>query len=366
LKKPSEKIPSFEELMLPLLKYAEDGREYAITDIEKSLAKKFFLTDEQRNRKKPSGYEPFFLGRIRWARLYLRKAGLISNTKKKAHYQITDAGKKFLENKPKKMNAKILMEFTDFSKWKKRIYVDREIPKELPPKEFGIVVLLDFLGTKGIWKQPQSRQLIKKWIEFIQSFENEITSKLKNFGKTSFDAFSDTIIITIIPKNMESALLEISNILSSFIIESMIIQRPLRGCISLGNIIKDRFLVLGNAIDEAEEYYELPQWIGVSATPSTYREIEKIVKKNPKNHGFIFQQVDIPLNSSIEQNAWAINWPEFADPQQIQKMSKNWDEQFENMGDVFHANTKNLSKIRSSLKWRNTIKFFEQDNTAES
>ncbi len=361
-----DEIPSFEKLMLPVLEYAGDGKEHSINDTEEYLAKQFQLTVEQRKKRKPSGYEHYFLGRIRWARLYLRKAGLISNTEKKAHYQITSNGKKFLETKPKSLNTKILMEFPDFKKWKTKIYVDRDLPKNATTKDTGIVVLLDFLGTKGIWKQSNSRQLIKQWVEFIQSFEKEITSKLEMFGTTTFDAFSDTIIITIIPKNMEESLAELSNILSLITIESMIIQRPLRGCISIGKIIKDNSLILGNAIDEAEEYYELPQWIGISATASTHREIEKIIKKRPLNQNLSFQLTDIPLDSSIEQNAWAINWPDFADPQQIQQMSKNWGEKFETMNDVFYANMKDLSKIRSSLKWRNTVKFFEHDNMLES
>jgi len=365
LEKNPPDIPTFEEIMLPLLQYAESGKISKINEAEKYLAKYFQLSQNARNQLKHSGREPTFLNRLRWARLYLKKANLISDPKKD-HFQITESGKNFLKKKPKTLNSKILMGFPEFNKWKNKIYVERKRPKELPlPEEDGIVILLDFLGTKGIWKQPNSKQLIKKWIKFIQIFENEIISNLNTWGKISFDAFSDTIIITIITKNTESALLEISRILSSFIIESMIIQRPLRGCISMGKIIKDKFLILGDAIDEAEEYYELTQWIGISATASTHREIEKIFKKNQNNQNFGFQKVDIPLNSSIEQNAWAVNWPDFTDPQQIQNISKNWDEKYETMDDVFYANMKNLSKLSSSLKWRNTVKFFERENTLE-
>jgi len=154
-------IPNFEELMLPLLEFAKDGNEHSINEAEKHFAKIFQLTSEQKNRKKPSGYEPVFLGRIRWARLYLRKAGLISDTKKKAHYKITPPGKKFLD-KPKPLDTKTLMAYPNFEKWKKKIYVSKKISEALPPEEYGVVILLDFLGTKGIWDQPESEQVIKK------------------------------------------------------------------------------------------------------------------------------------------------------------------------------------------------------------
>jgi len=354
-------IPNFEELMFPLLEYAKDGKIHSINDAEKHLAKKLNLTAEQRNRKKQSGYETFFLGRIRWARLYLRKAGLISDVKKKAHYKITESGKKFLKGGKKTLSSKILLDYPDFKKWQDKISLDRKTSEEKPSKGRGIVVLLDFLGTKGMWKENKSETAIKKWIDFIQRFEDVITTKLKLFGKTSFDAFSDTIIITVITKRIEPALCEISNILSSFIIESMIIQRPLRGCISVGDIIKGKFLVLGNAIDEAEEYYELPQWVGISATPSAHREMEEMHERHPKNSS-VFRKVNIPLRSSIEQNAWAVNWVDFIDPQKIQKLSKYWGETFETMDDIFYANMKNLSKLGGALKWRNTLKFFEETN----
>lgn len=351
-------IPTFEDLMRPLLEFAEDGQEHSINEAEKYFTKKFRLTSEQKNRKKSSGYERIFLGRIRWARLYLRKEGLVSDTKKKAHYKITSSGKKLLDT-PKPIITKTLMDYPNFEKWKKKIYVSKKIHEAIPVEKYGIVVLLDFLGTKGIWKQPSSSQLIKKWVNFIKDFEKEVYAKLKPIGEISFVAFSDTIIITMIPKNMKSALLEVSSLLSSFIIQSMIIQRPLRGCFSIGKIIRDDFLILGSAIDEAEEYYELPQWVGVSATASSHRKIDELFGKFPEDDNFVFRRTMIPLNSSIEQNAWAVNWPDIAEPQKIQEMSKKWDEEFETMHDIFSANIRDISKIGPSLKWRNTIKFFE-------
>jgi len=147
----------------------------------------------------------------------------------------------------------------------------------------------------------------------------------------------------------------------------MIIQRPLRGCFSIGNIIKNESLILGNAIDEAKEYYELPQWVGVSATASTHREIDKIFRKLPEDNNFVFQRTMIPLNSSIEQDAWAVNWPDLAvDPQKIQEMSKKWGKEFETIQDVFYANIEDISKVGPSLKWRNTIKFFEDNTSIEN
>ena len=270
-------IPDFEQLMKPLLEYAIDGKIHSVNNAENHLAKKFNLTKEQKEERKPSGREPKFLGRIRWARLYLKKAGLIFDPKE-AHYKITDFGKKFLKKNPK-INTKILMNVKQFKKWHDKDFRERK-PKLGKAKEGrGIVILIDLLGTKGIVDRMSTKEIIKQWREFTKEFEDQIVSKLRPFDhRVSFNAFSDTIIITVMTNNIHGALQEISDTVSPFIVESMIIGRPMRGCFSVGNIVRDGTLIIGKAISEASKYHELPQWIGISACPSAHQEIENFSK----------------------------------------------------------------------------------------
>jgi hypothetical protein len=68
-------------------------------------------------------------------------------------------------------------------------------------EENGIVVFLDALGMKGIWKRFKPSHVIKMWDDVIGFFkhsldQNHVLLNVKPF----FRALSDTIIITITSK----------------------------------------------------------------------------------------------------------------------------------------------------------------------
>lgn len=359
-------IPDFEEVMLPLLEYAKNRGICAINDVEEFLAKKFNLSKEERHQLKPSGRETTFLNRILWTRLYLKKAGLIFDPKK-AHYQITSQGKTFLEKKPKKIDTEILMTFSEFKRWKNKIKISIKRTRKRKkikkfPKTFGVIILIDALGTKGIWKGQDSGEILKKWTRFNKNIQDSVISGLGSNNDVSFASFSDTIVITASSANIERTLRDVSDFLSDHIIESMIIGMPIRGCFSVGEFYKDKQLIIGPAIDEAAAYYTLPQWIGISASPSANIIIEKMYKKDPNSTGFLFQKCDIPLKKSIEQNAWALNWVDISD-QYVNDNSKVISgKKYDDTLDIIFENLENYSDVGISMKWRNTLKFYELVN----
>ena len=366
LKTHQHKIPSFEEIMFPLLQYSKHGKICSMTNAEKFLADEFQLSQEERNKLKPSGRESIFLNRLRWARLYLKKANLIFDPKKD-HFQITDTGKKFLKNNPKTLNSKILMSFPEFKRWKnkineaKRLTEGKRKVKKLS-KKIGVVILIDALGTKGIWKKNDSSQVLKKWTQFNKNIQDSVLSLLGENNEVSFASFSDTIIITAVSKNIEQTICDISDHLSVHVIESMLIDMPIRGCFSIGEFHKEEQLIIGQAIDEAAGYYTLPQWIGISASPSAHILIEKMFRKDPKKTEELFQKFDIPLKKSIEQNAWALNWVDISDQFVFEYSKIPSDKKFENMRELIYEKLENTSDIDISLKWRNTMKFYEMVN----
>ena len=69
-------IPDYQTIMLPLLEFAGDKKEHHIREAIDYLAEKFSLTAEERKMLLPSGQEPIFDNRVRWAKTYLLKAGL--------------------------------------------------------------------------------------------------------------------------------------------------------------------------------------------------------------------------------------------------------------------------------------------------
>src|SRR5271157_4539609 len=112
-------IPDYETLMLPVLKVAGDGQEHRIGDVVDQLARDFGLTEEERQQILPSGKQATFANRVGWAKTYLVQAGLLEATKR-AHFKITDRGKKSLAEGPPRIDNKYLSQFAEFVQFKER------------------------------------------------------------------------------------------------------------------------------------------------------------------------------------------------------------------------------------------------------
>lgn len=356
-------FPKDEKIRFKLLEFAKDGQIHSIQDAEDYLAKEFKITEEQRRKEKRTGHETLFLHKIRWCRTHLRIADLISDPKK-AHYQITALGEKCLEDNSnlKEITTQTLMKYKKFQAWKKE---NDELKKKKKSNKKakegnGIVIMIDALGTKKILDRMSGKRVTATWRNFTTDLENKISVEISSYGEYTFHSFSDTIMIAIITKKIEEVLYKVSRILTKFIIESMVIDRPIRGCISVGSIIMDDIQVVGNAIEESAKYYELPQWIGISACPSAHRVIEKLQEKNLKKTDSYFQSFDLPLRNSVELGALAVNWTEPANEDFLYFVNEHRKSDFKNMNiyEFFRKSSENILDLGIALKWRNTIKFF--------
>jgi len=110
-------IPSYEEIMLPLLKFLSDEHEHSLSEAQDKLAEHFNLSESELRERLPSGTQPVFRNRLGWARTYMKKAGLVESTKR-AHFKITERGKKLLGENPKSIDAKFLNRYEEFQEFK--------------------------------------------------------------------------------------------------------------------------------------------------------------------------------------------------------------------------------------------------------
>ena len=124
-------IPNYETLMLPMLKYGDEG----ITSFRDAVLKAsddFQLSDEERKVTMPSGPEPFIRPRTGWAITYLVKANLLHRPKR-AYFAITDKGKDVLADNPTAINRKYLEQFPEFVQFQKKkdfqVIRDSRIPR---------------------------------------------------------------------------------------------------------------------------------------------------------------------------------------------------------------------------------------------
>lgn len=108
-------IPSYQELMLPVLALAAEGeiRVPAAADI---IADRLGLTEEEREAMLPSRKQRLLHNRIHWAKFYMSKAGLI-DIPRRGVFTASAAGVRLLESSPSVINVdylKTIPQFADY------------------------------------------------------------------------------------------------------------------------------------------------------------------------------------------------------------------------------------------------------------
>ena len=106
-------IPDYQSCMLPLLHFASDEQEHSLRDSIDGLAQHFVLSDAEQNELLPSGQQFTFTNRVSWAATYMKKAGLLSPTRR-SHFKITQRGLDVLQENPSFINVKFLKRYSEF------------------------------------------------------------------------------------------------------------------------------------------------------------------------------------------------------------------------------------------------------------
>ena len=111
-------IPDYQSIMLPLLKFAGDGKEHSLRETIEFLAQQFRLSEEEQKELLPSGRQATFDNRVGWARTYMKKAGLLDYTRR-GYFCIAERGREVLSQNPTEINAKFLKQFPEFVEFQK-------------------------------------------------------------------------------------------------------------------------------------------------------------------------------------------------------------------------------------------------------
>ncbi|MGL5751297.1 MAG: restriction endonuclease [Paraclostridium sp.] len=106
-------IPTYEELMLPLLKLLSDKNTYTNKQCNEILAKQCNLTEEEKRETLPSKKSPIFYNRVNWAKTYMKKAGLVE-APKRGEVRITNLGQQLLNENPNELKSKDLQRYDSF------------------------------------------------------------------------------------------------------------------------------------------------------------------------------------------------------------------------------------------------------------
>ncbi|HMM81329.1 MAG TPA: restriction endonuclease [Pyrinomonadaceae bacterium] len=106
-------IPTYQEAMLPLLKFAGDQQEHSLSDATKAVSDAFRLTESERNELLQSGRKPIIADRVGWARTYLGQAGLLQSTRR-GFFRISDRGLSLLSTNPISIDDRYLRRYPEF------------------------------------------------------------------------------------------------------------------------------------------------------------------------------------------------------------------------------------------------------------
>lgn len=183
----------------------------------------------------------------------------------------------------------------------------------------GVIILLDALGTKGIWERMSPEHYVKRWLKIREYLQN--IQGIKNLMIVEDHIFSDTVIISMTAfedKCNKLQLLVFASLLSKCLLYEGFTKGLLfRGVISYGSYYTDREIIIGQAIDEAATYYEQPNWMGISLTPGTtswYKKdkIQQYVSKHPPNdyikYNIVYNRCIDGVCKKIVEEGFAINW----------------------------------------------------------
>lgn len=107
-------IPTYEQLMLPLLEVLRNESIYTNKECIDILAEKLNITEKELRELLPSGKKKVFYDRVNWAKTYMKKAGLVE-APRRGTIRITQLGLELLQENPLEIKSKDLLRYSSFN-----------------------------------------------------------------------------------------------------------------------------------------------------------------------------------------------------------------------------------------------------------
>jgi len=142
-------IPTYQELMTPILNLASDGAVRTLSDYEELVVQQFKLTEEERSQMLDSGRQRRLRNRVNWAISDLTRSGLMDRTGRGVTL-ITEQGRRELGDNPGPITRASLKKYPEFTQKDKQSERDRteqtrdpttekETPDELLESNYTLV-----------------------------------------------------------------------------------------------------------------------------------------------------------------------------------------------------------------------------------
>lgn len=171
-------IPKYNEMYSPILSLLSDDKPHEIKEIKDYVAVQMGVSDEERKERLPSGKSTVFNNRVGWARTYLNKAGLLSNSGRGV-WAITAEGQRVHAENPNALDNEYLMRYDSFREFRSRDNSENvtvlELSAETPQDQMDEAY------------QSISKALVSELLNEIMSqspdfFENLVVQLLEKMG----------------------------------------------------------------------------------------------------------------------------------------------------------------------------------------
>jgi len=188
----------------------------------------------------------------------------------------------------------------------------------------SLVCIIDLLGTKGIWTEEsvdryfRTMEKARKDFDVLKNVFNE--SAVQNSFEFDFITFSDTLVVTLINKNRYEGFYELTieaftQLILGIFQEYLSASFFARGAISFGEMEKRHNHFVGPAVDDAAEYFELLDMIGICFTPKSTIAMDYFIEMNLKffnnKIGKFVTKYRTPLKNKMELELYQIDWVKF-------------------------------------------------------
>jgi hypothetical protein len=265
---------------------------------------------------------------------------------------------------------------------------------------YGVLVLLDALGTKVGSEEMENKVFSFDMVDQkIKTDTKKLKLKLGSYGYNNLlisGSIYDNIQIFLpidlhIPGHIDCtgkndlwwSIIIMGTLLIDIFRYALVNKTPFRGCITSGcGVISKSKRILGPIAEEASEFYEIADWIGIIASPHTAMVLNTKVELNPNPEifePFIKYPISIKKKNNICNNNdkkienkdyWALKWP-------IQQGFTRKDSEkliyvIPSNKKTFYGKTISNSKIEEVLeegvrnsshdisqKWKNTLEFYK-------
>lgn len=170
-------IPTYDQIMFPLLNLISDKNTWDIHDVYERLAEyfkndpRFKMTEEERNQMQPSGQQRVFENRVGWARTYLKKA-LLLDAPERGKIRITERGLELLAKGIDKIDKSLLARYPEF-------------------REFYVIDRFKKVSSEEIqndtFQLSPDEQLQSAYEMLKDRLVDEIQQKLRNIAPRAFE-----------------------------------------------------------------------------------------------------------------------------------------------------------------------------------